>query len=126
MPATMVAATYNYAGGPAPTNQLGTQGAVTGLSATVNFATQSISSYNLNATVGGTTWAASGNGSFAQFAGSGIALNGSCAGCSGAPSTAANGQANGVFVGSAAQGMLTAFGLKSATHALSGSAYLKR
>lgn len=126
MPASLVTATYNYAGGPLPTNHLGAQGAVTGLSATVNFATQAITNYNLNATAGATTWAASGNGSFSQFAGSGIALNGNCTGCSGAPSTAANGQANGVFVGNAAQGVLTSFGLKSATHSLSGSAYLKR
>lgn len=126
MPASMVTATYNYTGGPLPTNHLGTQGAVTGLSATANFATQAITNYNLNATVGATTWAASGSGSFAQFAGSGIALNGSCAGCTAAPSTAATGQAHGVFVGDAAQGILTAFGLKSATHAISGSAYLKR
>ena len=128
MPATLVSATYNYAGGPAPTNQAGVQGSVSALAATVNFSTQTITNYTLNATVDGKSWAATGNGSFSQFAGSsGINLNGSCNACSGGGGPAgANGQAQGVFVGNTAQGMLTSFGLKSAQHAVSGAALLKR
>ena len=128
MPATLVSATYSYAGGPAPTNQTGVQGTVNALAATVNFSSQTITNYALNATVDGRTWAATGNGSFSQFAGSsGINLNGSCNTCSGGGGPAgANGQAHGVFVGNTAQGMLTSFGLKSAQHAVSGAALLKR
>lgn len=128
MPATLVSATYSYAGGPAPTNQTGVQGTVNALAATVNFSTQTITNYTLNAMVDGKTWAATGNGSFSQFAGSsGINLNGSCNACSGGGGAAgANGQAHGVFVGNTAQGVLTSFGLKSAQHAVSGAALLKR
>ncbi len=128
LPSSLVTATYNYAGGPAPTNQTGLQGTVNALAATVNFSTQTITNYTLNATVDGKTWAAAGNGSFVQLAGSsGINLNGSCSACSGGGGPAgANGRAHGVFVGNTAQGMLTAFGLKSSQHAVSGAALLKR
>jgi hypothetical protein len=128
LPPTVVTATYNYAGGPAPTNHLGVAGTINSLSVGANFATQQITSYNLNATVGGASWTANGSGSFAQFSGAGIALNGACAGCNPAPpaSIPANGTANGVFVGGAAERMISSFGLKAANHGLSGAAYLAR
>ena len=122
-----VSATYNYLGGPNPTNQAGTQGAINSWSASVNFATQTITNYAVSATVGTNVWNASGSGSIAQFSGgSGINLNGSCAGCTAAPQTAANGTAHGAFVGSAAEKMITSFGLKSGTQAISGAGYLGR
>ena len=123
-----VNATYNYLGGPAPTNPAGVQGKVNSLSVGVNFGTQAITSYALSATVDGKSWNAKGNGSIAQFTGaSGIALTGTCAGCSPpAPATGANGAANGAFVGGAAEKMITSFGLTSAKVSMSGAAYLGR
>jgi hypothetical protein len=124
--ASGVSATYNYLGGPNPTNQNGTQGQINSLSVGVNFATQAITSYAVNATVDGKVWNANGSGSIAQFTGSSIALNGTCAGCTAAPQTGANGTASGAFVGSAAEKMITSFGLKSAQQTISGAAYLGR
>lgn len=121
-----VTATYSYAGGPNPTNQNGTQGKINALSVGVNFGTQAITSYAVNATVDGKVWNTSGSGSIAQFAGSSISLNGTCTGCTAAPQTAANGTASGAFVGAAAERMITSFGLKSADQAASGAAYLRR
>lgn len=128
MPPTVVSATYSYIGGPAPTNHVGATGAITGLTVGANFSTQQITGYNLNATVGATTWTASGSGSFAQFSGaSGISINGNCTGCAGGPSSpAAHGTAHGAFVGPAAERLMTSFGLKSAAQALSGAALLGR
>jgi hypothetical protein len=54
-------------------------------------------------------------------------LNGSCAGCTGGPSSPANGTAHGTFVGSQAEGMITTFGLSSGGgQSLTGAAYLQR
>jgi hypothetical protein len=118
-----VTATYSYAGGPNPTNQNGTQGAINSWSVSVNFGTQAITNYAVNATADGKTWNVNGNGSIAQFtAASGINLQGTCAGCNGA----ANGTAHGAFVGSAAEKMISSFGLKSAQEAISGAGYLGR
>jgi hypothetical protein len=123
-----VSATYSYLGGPAPTGGSGAQGTINSLSVGVNFGTQAITNYAVNATVGAQTWNASGSGSIAQFtASSGIALSGSCAGCvpgQGAPT--ANGTANGAFVGPAAERLITSFGLKAANQTVSGAAYLGR
>lgn len=122
-----VSATYNYLGGPAPTNQNGVQGAINSLTVGVNFGTQAITSYGVNATVDSKTWNASGSGSIAQFTSSaGINLNGSCVGCTAAPQTGATGSANGAFVGSNAEKMITSFGLKSSQQTISGAAYLGR
>jgi hypothetical protein len=129
-----VSATYNYLGGPAPTNQLGIlPGAINSLSVGVNFATQTITGYALNATVDSKVWTANGSGTFAQFTGAGITLNGSCSACSvplpllplGGPALA-TGKANGAFVGGAAEKMITSFGLNSGAHAIAGTAYLGR
>src|SRR5262245_33367643 len=101
-----VSATYNYLGGPNPTNQNGTQGTINSLTVGANFGTQTITSYAVNATVDSKVWNASGSGSIAQFTSSaGINLNGTCAGCTAAPQTGATGSANGAFVGSNAEKM---------------------
>jgi hypothetical protein len=124
----LVTATYNYVGGPAPTNNVGTQGTINSLTVGVNFSTQTISNYAVNASVAGNTWTGNGSGTFAQFSGtSGIALTGSCAsGCSGGSMVTAHGTANGAFVGRAAEKMITSFGLKAGNDAISGAAYLSR
>jgi hypothetical protein len=128
LPPSLVSATYNYAGGPAPTNQAGVAGAISALTVGVNFSNQSITNYGLTASVGGATWNASGSGSLAQFGGaSGIALRGNCTGCTGgvgAPT--ASGTAHGALVGAAAERMITSFGLKAANEAISGAALLSR
>ncbi len=132
---TLMSATYSYAGGPAPTNSAGTQGTINSLSVGVDFSKQTITSYSVSATinatptVAATAWNASGSGSIANFTGaSGIAINGSCSGCSsgGPGGPAANGTAHGAFVGNEAQKMITSFGLKSGTQAMSGVGYLTR
>lgn len=122
-----VSATYSYLGGPAPTNQAGVQGTVNSLSVGVNFGSQAITGYALNATVASRTWNVNGSGSIAQFTGaSGIPVNGTCSGCSGGPPAAATGSAQGAFVGSGAERMITSFGLKSASLSMSGAAFLGR
>jgi hypothetical protein len=127
MPSTVVNATYNYVGGPPPTDHLGTQGAINSLTVGVNFSTQSITSYAVNATVGAATWTGSGSGSISSFTGAaGIGLSGSCTGCAGGGSPTTKGTANGAFVGSAAERMITSFGLTKGTQAISGAAYLSR
>jgi hypothetical protein len=91
----------------------------------VNFGTQMVTRYDVDVTLRA-NWAASGSGSIAQFTGpNGILLNGTCSGCTGAPSNPATGAAHGTFVGSSAERLITTFGLNSAGGtALSGAAYL--
>ena len=122
--ASGVSATYSAPSGPQPTSQAGVQGSLNSLSVGVNFATRAISSYALNATVDGRTWNANGSGSFAQFTGAGgIALQGTCAGCT---ANAAIGTAHGAFVGANAERMITSFGLRAAQQSISGAASLRR
>jgi len=126
LPPSVTTAKYSYAGG-AVTNYLGNQGTIQKLDVGVDFSKQMITSYDLQAKVIG-DWTASGKGSFSQFTGtSGIALSGSCAGCTAGNGTpTAAGTAHGAFVGSNAEGMITTFGLTSAGQAISGAASLKR
>jgi len=119
----LVSADYRYVGGPAPTNQLGVQGTINSLTVGVNFSTQTISRYHLDATVG-TSWVADikpgTSATIADFTGAnGIQLQGKT-------SATANGTAHGLFVGSAAEKMITSFGLKAGGDAISGAAYLSR
>jgi len=132
---TVKSATYSYMGGPAPTDQLGNAGAIKSLTVGVNFSTQQITNYAVSASAGATaaptSWTANGSGTISQFTGSsGIALTGSCTGCTsaapGTPGATAQGTANGAFVGSAAQRMITSFGLKAANQAIAGVGYLAR
>jgi hypothetical protein len=124
LPPTLVSATYNYAGGPAPTDLAGAQGSIKALTVGVNFSKQTIDNYALTANVGGTTWNANGSGTFAQFGGSsGINLKGTCSTCT----AAATGSASGAFVGPGAERMITSFGLKAtAKDGISGAALLSR
>ncbi len=127
MPAAMVTASYGYVSGPAPTNGIGTPGAIKALNVDVNFSTQQITNYSLQASALA-DWKASGSGSIASFTGAtGIALSGSCSGCNpGKGSPTASGAAHGAFVGAAAEGMITSFGLTAAGKSISGAAYLAR
>ncbi len=124
LPPGLVTANYSYVGGPPPTDNLGAQGTITGLNVGVNFSTQLVTNYTVGASVGTTNWNASGSGSFSLFTvGTGIPLTGTCTGCA---MTKATGMANGAFVGSAAEKMITTFGLQTPTQAISGAAYLSR
>jgi len=127
MPAKMVTASYSYVSGPALTNTIGSPGAIKSLDVDVNFSTRQITHYSLQASVLA-DWKASGSGSIANFTGTtGIALNGTCSGCiPGAGTIAASGIAHGAFVGPAAEGMITTFGLSAAGKPLNGAAYLAR
>jgi len=127
MSAKLVTASYSYAGGPAPTNYLGNPGTIHSLQVDVNFSTQQITNYSLQASVIA-DWKATGSGSIANFIGTpGIALSGTCSGCNPGNGTfAASGTAHGALVGSAADGMITSFGLSSAGKSLNGAAYLAR
>jgi hypothetical protein len=123
-----VIGSYSYVSGPAPTNGTGMSGTINSLDVTANFGTQMITSYALDATVDTTNWTASGSGSISAFTGrTGILLSGSCAGCTGAPSSPASGTAHGTIVGSQADGMITTFGMSSGGgQSLSGAAYLEK
>jgi hypothetical protein len=128
LPPGLVSATYSYLGvGGAVTNQDGAAGKISSLTVGVNFSTQNIDKYSMTATVPGGNWtanASSPNNTFAQFSSSsGIALTGSCD-CT--PATV-KGSASGAFVGTAAERMITSFGLKAnANNAISGAALLSR
>ena len=122
--AGVVTATYQFAGGTLPTNQLGQTGNIVSATAVANFTTSMLTGYTLNANTPGRNWNVSGNGSFAQFGSSnGIALTGFCTGCAVA---AATGQASGQFTGAAAQGIVSGFGVQSGTDSASGAILLKR
>jgi hypothetical protein len=127
LPASLVTANFAYAGGPAPTNSLGQQGSINALDVSVNFSTQMVTNYSVQASVQG-DWSANGSGSIANFTGAaGIALRGNCSGCTpGTGSPAAQGTAHGAFVGSQAEKMITTFGLSSAGKSIAGAAYLSR
>jgi len=126
LPPALMTASYNYAGGPAPTNGLGNVGKIDALKVDVNFTTQQITNYNLQASAIG-SWNVNGSGSIAAFTGpSGIALSGTCTTCSGGSMGKADGTAHGGFVGAQAEGMITTFGVTSAGKSLSGAAYLTR
>jgi FecR protein len=122
---TVVTATYDkIVGTPAVTNSLGQTGTIDGLKVNVNFSTQQITNYSLQASAVG-KWDVNGAGSIAAFTGtSGIALNGTCSGCLGGSMGTASGTANGAFVGPQAEGLMTSFGLTSAGKSISGAAYL--
>jgi hypothetical protein len=124
---TLVNASYSYAGGPAPTNSLGEAGSIKTLNVNVDFTNQRITDYHLQAAARG-TWDVKGSGSISAFTGAaGIGLSGTCTGCNpGNGSPTASGTAHGGFVGAAAEGMITTFGVTSAGKSLSGAAYLTR
>jgi len=109
-------------------NFQGTPGNINTLRVDVNFSTQTVTNYHVNATVIG-TWDANGSGSISQFTGAtGILLNGTCTGCTGNPAsmTTAAGTAHGMFGGGGADRLITTFGLNSANKSISGSAYIQK
>jgi hypothetical protein len=110
-----------------PINQPPVTGTVNSLSVGVNLTSQAITNYSVNASVGTTNWTGSGSGSFTQYMGSGIAIDGKCAGCvAGVGSHTAHGTATGAFVGGQVEGMTTAFGMKAANQSMSGVGLLTR
>jgi len=119
-----VMASYAVKGNSFVSNYLGEEGAITKLEVDVNFGTQTVTRYELEASVQA-DWKMNGSGSIVQFTGpTGILLNGTCSGCSGAPSNTATGTAHGIFVGPNAQGLITTFGANSVNRSISGGAYL--
>jgi hypothetical protein len=129
LPTSLVSATYTYSGvGPAPTNQAGVAGTINSLSVGVSFSNQMITSYDLNASAGGTTWDSRLNTtaphSITNFTDAGgIRLTGTCTSCGGTTA----GTAHGTFVGTQAENLITTFGLSgSANQSLNGAAVLDR
>jgi hypothetical protein len=131
----LVNATYNVVlGNTSPTNLAGTAGTLNSLSVGVNFSNQTLTSYDLKATVGGTTWTAGLSGGPMALSGftnpnangagaNSVVLSGSCgAGCT------ATGSARGAFVGDQAQALITSYSLKNntGTDGITGTAAVKR
>ncbi|MCB1737001.1 MAG: hypothetical protein KDI42_02655, partial [Gammaproteobacteria bacterium] len=102
-------ASFNYVGGTKPTDELGRAGSITSATMNVDFATQQINSYTLNATTPGRTWALSAAGAigFATAKAGNLALNGTCTGCS---TTTAVGNASAEFIGGNANYAISSFG----------------
>jgi len=124
---TVKMASYSYTNGMGvATNNEGTVATIKSLDVKVDFSTQQVTQYQLQAQAVG-NWNVNGSGSVAAFTGtSGIALQGNCDSCSGGSMGVAAGTAHGTFVGPQAEGLITSFGLTSAGKSLSGAAYLTR
>ncbi|MDH4060983.1 MAG: FecR family protein [Betaproteobacteria bacterium] len=126
LPPALMTASYSHMGGPAPTNNLGEAGSIKALNVNVDFTNQQITNYHLQAVARG-AWDVQGSGSISAFTGAtGIGLSGTCSSCSGGSQGQASGTAHGGFVGAAAEGVITTFGVTSAGKSLSGAAYLTR
>jgi FecR-like protein len=127
LPPQVVTATYNYTGNGTVNGSASPSGTINSLSVGINLTAQTVTNYSVNATVGAQNWTGSGSGSFTQYMGSGIAIDGKCAGCvpgQGAPTS--HGTATGLFVGSQAEQMTTSFGMKAANQSMSGVGQLAR
>ena len=104
---SLLTATYSTVfGHTSPTDMNGTTGSLNSLSIGVNFRNQTITKYDLNATVSGNVWTASLPlglpVNISIFSTLGIPLVGTCTSC-----VIAVGSANGNFSGSQAQGLIT-------------------
>ncbi len=121
---------YSLVAGTSPTDEGGRVGRITSASAAVDFTKQQITNYSIGLVIPAArteTWSASGSGSFQQFTGSsGIALAGTCAGCSVHGPTAAAGSAHGAFVGSQADTMISSYNLQSSGNSVVGTAVFQR
>lgn len=121
---------YNLVAGTSPTDEGGRVGSIISASAAVDFTKQQITNYSVGVVIPAArteTWAASGNGSFQQFmGGSGIALAGTCTGCSVHGPTTAAGSASGGFVGAQAETMITSYNLQSSGNSVVGTAAFQR
>ncbi|HEY7987441.1 MAG TPA: hypothetical protein VIE17_11075 [Methylophilaceae bacterium] len=128
-------ASYTLASGSFPTTLDGVSGShLTAASASVNFSSNTITSYSIAGTgstsLGFNNWSASGSGSIANFMSStGISLSGSCSGGAGGCTSggALSGTATGGFVGAQAQGLISTFGLNGPGGTnIAGAVYMKR
>ncbi|MGB8599138.1 MAG: hypothetical protein WCE88_06565 [Burkholderiales bacterium] len=130
----LVNASYSLVGNTSPTNRAGNAGTLNSLNVTANFSNQTITKYDLNATVAGNTWDAHMAGGPVGFKGftspnvaggnGGIGLSGTCSPACG-PVT---GSAVGTFTGTQAQGLITSYQLQNSTSTdgITGVAALKR
>ena len=125
----VIASYTNKGGAQFVSNFEGTPGTfnpVNGLTVGVDFGKQMVTNYDLDVTVVG-NWKASGSGAISQFTGpTGILLNGTCTGCSGGSSITASGTAHGTFVGPAADGLITTFGMSAGNKSISGASSLQQ
>jgi hypothetical protein len=130
----LVNASYTLVGNTSPTDGAGNAGKLNSLNIGVNFSSQTITRYDLNATVAGNTWdahLASGSASLSNFTNpqvaggaNGIALTGTCSpSCGAGPVT---GSARGTFTGDQAQGLITSYQLQNGSTGVVGVAALKR
>lgn len=129
LPPQLVTATYNYVGGSGGVSGTASpNGVINSLSVGVNLTTSTITNYSVKATVGAQNWSGGGSGTFAQFMSTpGISLRGECSGCvPGVASPTSQGSANGGFVGSQAERMISSFGLKAANQSIAGTGFLSR
>jgi hypothetical protein len=129
LPQQMVTANYNYVPGTgAVSGTASANGTINRLSVGVNLTTHTITNYYVGATVDAQKWSGSGSGTFAQFMSTpGISIDGKCSGCvPGGGYPTAHGTANGGFVGSQAERMITSFGLKAANQSIGGTGFLAR
>jgi hypothetical protein len=129
LPPQLVTATYNYVPGSGAVNGTASpNGTINALSVGVNLTASTVTNYSVNATVGAQNWSGSGSGTFAQFMSTpGISLRGECSGCvPGVASPTSQGSANGGFVGSQAERMISSFGLKAANQSIGGTGFLSR
>ena len=125
--------TFNYMGGPKPTDHNGTVGSIVAASTnmTVDFVSRDILSYNIMANVAGSAYSGSLSGGpllFNQALNNGLDLVGTCTGACGG--VAMDGHASLSFVGNQAEGAISAFGLTesvaSPSVGVTGAVYLRR
>lgn len=125
-----ITASYSLFGGTSPTSDTGETGTLSSLKATVDFAQQKITDYQMRIDFANRSFKASGGGiSIAPTFN--MSLSGDCQGCAAASPTQlvpVSGIANGAFIGPKAEGIVTSFGLhtQNADHAVSGVAIIKR
>ncbi len=127
---SLITGTYTLAGGTKPTDINGVAGTLNSLVVGVNFGNQTITQYDVNASVNGINWTGALTGAspisaFANSATGGIPLLGTCTPCLPGPVI---GTANGALTGTEAQGIATSYKLQTLTGNLSigGVAALKR
>ncbi|MCP5138190.1 MAG: FecR domain-containing protein [Gammaproteobacteria bacterium] len=120
-------ASFTYLGGTSPTDELGRTGSITSATMSVDFLSQSITSYNINATTPGRTWALNSTTttSFVSAKSGNMALTGTCTGCSTTPVV---GSASTEFVGNNASHAISSFGgsIADNSNQIVGTALFKR
>ena len=126
---SLITGTYTLVGSTRPSDISGVTGTLNSLVVGVNFGNQTITQYDLNASVNGINWTGSLSGTslisaFANSSTGGIPLSGTCTPCLPGPII---GTANGALTGTQAQGIATSYKLQTLTGNLSigGVAALK-